>query len=142
MENGEAKKIGRDLLDAGNRRKMLDLDVPGYGTVSLREMGAEERDMLEERAIEWRRRGFGSRGSRALLIMLSMVGPEGERIFADADLPELNKLPGEIADRIATAAAELSGIGAKALEAAKKNSETIPSDSPSSDSPAISATQP
>lgn len=96
-------------------RKSKDLDVTEWGVeVHVVELTSEELD-------KWNSSVFKTKGARvtsvslsgqtARLVALAVRDPEtGERIFADSDIPSIQRLPAAGGNRIAKVARELSLI--------------------------------
>lgn len=140
MKNGSGLLARDAILAAAAALKTTEVEVPKLGgKIRLRELGALERDIFDEhlRAAPPDQR---TRGTRALLIMLSAVNDHDEHLFAEADLPMLNQLPGDIAQTILNKITEISVLGDK-VEQLAKNSEGSPSESSSSESPEAAAAQ-
>ena len=117
-----------------SRLKVQELDVPELGgTVRIREMNGLERDELEAYfATVGDTKSF--RRYRALVVTLSLVDDEGERIFGDDDVDIVNtQIPWRALDRIKNAVVELNKMSSKAVEETEKNSSPGPSDSSTSD---------
>jgi hypothetical protein len=96
-------------------RKSKDIDVPEWGVEAhIVELTSEELD-------KWNSSVFKTKGARvtsvslsgqtARLVALAVRDPEtGERIFADSDIPAIQRLPAAGGNRIAKVARELSLI--------------------------------
>ncbi len=62
----------------------------------------------------------------ATIVSRCIVDSEGNRVFSDADVPDLNKLPGKDLLDAANAILTVNGMTAGAAEEIAKNSEEIP----------------
>ena len=141
MKNETTGLLGRDaILAAAAALKTAEIEVPQLGgKLRIRELGAFERDVFDEH-LRSQPKDQRTRGTRALLIMLSAVNDHGEHLFAESDLPMLNQIPGDAANVIANEIAKLSVLGDN-VEKLAKNSESSPSESSSSASPEAAASQ-
>jgi hypothetical protein len=97
--------------------------VPEWGgTVFVRVMTAGERDRFEVIAEDTARKDF-----RALLAVFTVCDDAGTRLFTEADVPDLTRLPFQGLQRIAEAAMKLNQVTTEGVNGFKKNSEPIPS---------------
>jgi hypothetical protein len=90
------------------------VDVPGFGTVTVRGLTGAEYDRFEAAC-----GGKGEDGKpayktdRALMARLAVVDPEtGAAVFGDEDLPALRAEPVKVLAPIVAAAFRLCGLGA------------------------------
>jgi hypothetical protein len=156
-ELGEVLSSFDEYLDvASDDRPLVPVAVPEWGgrVVLLRAMGSRERDDWQIRfiandpiepdqarreALE-RQHTYGERllGDNARLVARSIVGPDGERIFSDAQTSFLEQRNSAVIDRLAKRAMELNGFTQADVEklaearAAGKDGSSSPSDAPSS----------
>ena len=109
------------------------LDIPELGgAIRIREMTGTERDQLEEYYAN-HEKGKSWRRYRALVVVLSIVDENNQRIFSDEDIDQVNAtVPWRVLDRIQDAVFELNNLKAAAAEKAvgdaEKNSSPGPSD--------------
>lgn len=137
--------LKHDILKAGARRSET-VTVPEWGgiAVRVRSLSGDDRDRYEMAIYEGRRDGRFN--PRALMVALSVVHENGERVFADADIAALGELDAAGLDRVFAVAQRLSGTGDAALAAAAGNSagpdgggRSSGSDSPSAEPPVNSS---
>lgn len=130
MNNGTY--LNKIEILAADDLKFQDVSVPEWGgTVRIREMSVGDREHLS--ALYKKREDDETASSYlAVLVALSVVDKDGNRLFADADIPSLEKKSLPTLQAISEAAMALNGISIKAKDEAVKNSEASPSaDSPS-----------
>jgi len=96
------------------------VDVPEWGgSVTVREMMAEEADIFEAALAASRETGQNGTkhlanmptAFRARLVSICAVDDQGKRLFTDQDVDELGKLSRAALDKVSTVAARLSGYG-------------------------------
>ena len=125
---------GKDLLGGGLVLKTERVPVPELGDgaeVIVREMTAaarehyseglliEDPDDPDESGAPKRKPRIGQMYAR--LVAFSVVNEDGELQFSESHVEKLAELPATVVERIAAAAGRVSGIGERALEAARKN---------------------
>lgn len=105
------------------------VDVPEWGgTVLVKALNGAERDSFEASIVT----GSGNNvkmnmeNIRAKLVVRSIVGEDGKRLFSDSDAEILANKSAAALDRVFTIAQALSGIGEKDLKEMVKNSEADP----------------
>lgn len=113
------------ILDAQDLRT-LDVPAPEWGgDVRLRELTGLER--AEYDALGVVRQGddvhVDMRRWQVRLVAMSLVTPEGHRMFDASEVELLGAKSGVALGRIAAAAARLNGMGVQAAEGVEKNSD-------------------
>jgi hypothetical protein len=147
------------LAGAADDRPIVPVPVPEWGgrVVLMRAMSSRDRDewtirlMRDEpfdfddatRRAREQRLTYADRmlGANALLVGRTIVGPDGARIFTDAQVGFLEARNAAVINRLADKALELNGFTQRDVEqleaarAAGKDGSASPSDAPSSGSP-------
>lgn len=114
--------------------KTEDVQVPEWdGFITVQEMTAAQRDEFDEFVLKMREQNK-VQGLRAVVVSICAIDEDGERIFSDLDVPDLQKQSSKVIGRIADAALKLSGMSNEDVEEQVKNSETVPASDTSSDS--------
>jgi hypothetical protein len=120
--------LTRQDIDA---TKLTDKFVPvpeWGGKVRLLQMGGTERDDWEEhcgrRRNETQRQVFPF--ARATLVARCLVDAEGNRLYADEEVPLLSAKAGSTLDFLFDECVALNKLGKQAEDDAVKNSETAP----------------
>lgn len=107
--------------------------------VRLREMSGTERDKFEIAAFKEApdgKRVVELMYLRARLVALCMVDEENRRIYADDEIQQLaDDAPAGALNKLFDEAQKLNGLDAAAVEAAAKNSASVPAGASVSDSP-------
>lgn len=101
--------------------KLEAVEVPGLGTVHVRESSAGERDRFEEVSSKNPHSNF-----RARLVAASACDEQGTLLFSSADIPTLNAIPSSHLEPLIDAALKVNGMRAEDVEAAKKLSTSDP----------------
>lgn len=101
-----------DKIRAANDRPKEHVEVPEWGVdFYLLSMSGKDRDLYENRMLRARTGNGGSiEGMRASLIVACAVDESGNRVFTDADIPDLQAKSGVVLDRLATVAMRVSGL--------------------------------
>lgn len=103
-----------------------DVAVPEWGgTVRVRCLTGAEREEYDSFRLRAREKGDW-RGVMARLLVLSLVDEQGQRLFAEADVPLLASKSGKVLDRLTDVALRLSGLTDQAVKDLEKNSEAAP----------------
>lgn len=130
----------RDSIFAASSRPSEPVTVPAWNLdgLAVRVMSAAERDSLNAESYALKQAAGGDE-SKALsnmtarLVARTLVGPDGNRIFTDADAEQLGReQPADVLAPIYEAAARLNKLGEPAVEESVKNSAAAPSGSFSS----------
>lgn len=124
-------KIGNRVSLLAIPRKTLSVPFPEYDTeYRLREMSGTDRDRFEIAAFKEDATGKRSVEAlylRARLVALCMVDENNVRLYADDEIDQLsNEIPASVIGRLFAASQTLNGLDASAVEAAAKNSESVP----------------
>ena len=111
------------ILASTDLRKEL-VDIPEWGgSVYVRVMTAAERDKLDARYIQ--RKGQNGQRSfenfRAEMVVTTVVDDAGQRLFTDADVPQISLKSAAAVERIFNVASRLNGLSAKDQEELAKN---------------------
>jgi hypothetical protein len=133
------KILGTDALLGGLTLPTEQVPVPelgGGGFVIVRGLSAFERGRYEQSLIVDNGAGkkiWDPAYGRAELLVRTLVGEDGARLFADTDAARLQGMRADVADRLFSVAKRLSGLSQEDLDELKKacgGSQTA--DSPSS----------
>jgi hypothetical protein len=120
------KMLTREQILAHRDLPTEEVFSPGLGgSLRVRGMTARERDQFESSRVT-RKNGkvqIESDNTRAKMVAICVVDPEGGRLFSDEDVPALGNLPADVLDPIFEVAARLSGMRPEDLEDARKNSD-------------------
>lgn len=119
----------RDKIREIQDIQIVEVPVPEWGeTLRVRGLTGAERDQFEGALMKVSSNGgrtasmqISTGNVRALLVSLSVIDENGQRIFSDADVDWLGKKSATALDRIASKAMELSGLSGETLEIAEKN---------------------
>ncbi|WP_186056812.1 hypothetical protein [Burkholderia gladioli] len=128
--------LSKDAILSADDLKKQVVSVPEWGgDVIVRTMMASERDEFEQSLVTRDDTGklvANTQGAGVRLVALTVVDEGGALLFTQADIEALSRKSSLALARITEVAETLSGIGAKAKEAAAKNSEAAPSGADSS----------
>jgi hypothetical protein len=127
--------LGRDILSS-RTLKTVTIEVPEWeGAVILRQLTGDEVSEVQEIALKAMDQGTQTVKDgkalmrfRATVVCFAWVDEDGNQVMQRSDIPALMKQSYTVLDHLADAAEELTGLNQKALEAAKKNSQTNQSD--------------
>ncbi len=98
--------------------------VPEWGgDVKVRVMTGTERDAFEASIFDAKGKDskVNLKNLRAKLIVLTVVGDTGEKLFTDADIEILGGKSAKAIDRVFAIAQKINGIGQKEVEDLTKN---------------------
>ena len=117
--------IDKQAIFAADDLRLAEVPVPEWpcGTMYVRMMTGSERDKWEG-LVQKRSSGNGSIdlvGSRALLVALTVVDQDGNRVFDEDDVDQLQSKNSAVLDRIAGVAMSSNGIGEKDIDELKKS---------------------
>lgn len=133
------KILGTDALLGGLTLPTEQVPVPelgGGGFVIVRGLSAFERGRYEQSLIVDNGAGkkiWDPAYGRAELLVRTLVGEDGARLFADTDAARLQGMRADVADRLFSVAKRLSGLSQEDLDELKKAcGGTQTADSPSS----------
>ena len=122
----EPRQLTRDEILGADDRTTEVVAVPEWGgAVTIRALSGTERDQYEASFVTYRRNDNGgmevgaiqTANVRARLVALSIVGPDGTRLFAEKDILALGDKSAAALERVFTAAQRLSGLTDKDVEA-------------------------
>lgn len=139
-ESNGCHALGRDGLMALRPPAPLRVDLEEGGCVHVRMLSPRERDLHENAQYKVNARTGEAEfvaGGRARLVALCACDESGRRLFSDDDEQAIDRgeLSPLVVDQIVAAATKFNRIGAHALRAAEKNSETTAASASSSSSP-------
>ena len=118
-------ETGMALLDraailAADDIKTEDVPVPEWGgTVRIRSLTGSERDQYDAEA--YRAQQVGGEplvDFRVRRVAKALIGPDGKRLFSDADLAALGAKNGAVIDRLDDVVARLAGLTPQAVQEA------------------------
>ena len=101
-----------------------DVEVPEWGgVVRVRALTGAERDALEAAVLDVRGKNVRVRleNARALIVAMSVVDEDGNRLFSDKDVKALGQKSAAALDRVASVAMRLAGLTKEDLEELTKN---------------------
>lgn len=121
----------QEVIDKAGKLKREYVGHPDGGGVYVREMMARERDRYEQWVMDIRYDDKGKvtrqkpilQQARAKLCVLTMVGPDGERYFADDDVSEVDTLGAAYIDKCFAVARRLNGLSEEDIEELVGNSD-------------------
>jgi hypothetical protein len=121
------------------------VEVPEWGgAVRLRSITGAERDRYTN-FVESLKDAKGNLkkhdGLITRLLQLCLVDGKGDQLFSGAQVEKLKAKNGEVLERLATIASKLNGLSSEAIEEAKGNSPSEPSDESGTDSQSDSDSQ-
>lgn len=116
------------MSDLLNREAFLDAPDPRVERVETPEFGEGSFVFVGMLSAEGAERVVGLQGSRpksfgALMVALCACDEQGNKLFTEDDADALAKKPGDVINRIATAALKHNGMTPSAVEDAEKNSD-------------------
>ena len=118
--------IDKQAIFAADDLRLEEVPVPEWpcGTLYVRMMTGIERDQWEG-LVQKRTNGNGNSidlvGIRALLVALTAVDQDGNRVFDEDDVDQLQSKNSAVLDRIAGVAMSSNGIGEKDIGDLKKS---------------------
>lgn len=107
--------LTRDSILGAADLRTEEVPVPEWGgTVLVRGMTGSERDAYENALLKVTQgqTSVNLNNARARLVAYCVVGPDGKRLFSDADITALGRKSAAALDRVYAVAARLSGISA------------------------------
>jgi hypothetical protein len=119
--------LTRDLILKASHLRTEEVPVPEWGGVVLvRELRGRERDEWEASLATQRGRQMvpDVANMRAKLAARTIIGEDGEPLFAPNDVAALGELSAAALDRVFEVASRLSGLNEKDLEEMAGNSGT------------------
>jgi len=132
--------LTREQILAAKGPDTETVHVPEWGgDVLVRGFTGTERDRFELGSLAHKDNLEQLAGLRAKVVSWTTLGEDGRQLFTPKDLPWLGDQPAQALDRIYTVALRLSGVNAKAVEAAEEVFTDGRSGGSTSASPATSA---
>lgn len=128
--------LSKDQILEANDLTSEEVQVAEWGgSVKVRTMTGADRDAFEQSMVV-----VGSDGTRrpdmtnmrAKLVALTCIDDSGNLLFVPADIPMLAKKSAAALERVFDVAQRINGLGAKAEDAAEKNSSADLSESSTS----------
>lgn len=128
--------LNRDAILRAKNLKTEEVHVPewadaetGDDTVLVKELTGAERDAYEASMRLQRGKEFVANmlNVRAKLVVRTVVGENGERLFTDQDAGALGELSASALDRVFEVAARLSRLSDEDVDELAKNSGAAPS---------------
>lgn len=126
---------------AAKRRKTVDVEVEGLGTVRLRALSAGDAQQFQTDVKKAKADGENEEELAFRMIARSWIGEDGALWFTEAEGVDVARsLDPETYNTIAKAVLKLNGLAEGAVDDAAKNSGTSPDGSTPTGSPVISGT--
>jgi len=125
-----AKLLSKDEILGTTDLKIEEVEVPEWGgTVGIKGMTGAQRDDFESSLFvgEGKNRKQNMTNLRARLVGMTLVGEDGNRLFTDAEIKQLSGKSAAALSRCFEVAQRLNGMEAKAVEEAKKDSDSATS---------------
>src|SRR5690606_32045842 len=119
--------LNREALLAAEALPRELVEVPEWGgAVYVRALTGADRAQFEASIVEQRGRAapLHLKQIRAKLVALTVVGEDGQRIFADDDVAALGGKSAAALDRLFAVAQRLSGLSKEDVEELAKTSES------------------
>ena len=135
--------LTREEILAAKDLKEEIVDIPEWGgTVRIVTMTGAERDSFDA-LLSKKRIGdtVDIRGIRPYLVLLTVHGENGERLFTEVDLPALEAKSGLVIDRLSAIARKLNALTDEEIEARKADFRGDQNESSGSPLPSPSATK-
>lgn len=118
--------LNREAILKADDLKRESVDVMEWGgSVLVKQLTASERDRFESKLFvgDGINRKVNQENLRAKLCALCIVGDDGKRLFTDEDVTALGNKSAGALNRVFEVAQRINGMGAEAVEEAKKLSE-------------------
>jgi len=112
--------LTRDELLAVGRRRIEKRDLPGIGEVYMRSLSEAEWSQYQQDSMDLDTGKVSQDGlqtAKARLVALVLSDQDGNRVFKNADLPEINAMDAKVVGAIYDACEEFCGV----LGGAEKN---------------------
>lgn len=127
-KNGYADKAS---ILAANKRRYVDVPIPGIGTVRIRSLTERERSEYEAGFLDGDGKATNLVDSKVRLIVLCICNADGERLFSREDKPGISSMDAIVTNRLADVCREHCGFTDEDIEVLAKNLEpTADADSP------------
>lgn len=116
----------RNAIQAALKKRIKAVEIPDFGTVSLRRLSGLDTARLGDIGAKATERTLEDNEKliQCKVVQLGLVDENGERIFGDSDLDQIAQMDRDILERIQNEVMAYSGMG-RAGDA-EKNSESIP----------------
>jgi hypothetical protein len=112
--------LNKAAILSANDKKMIEVQVPEWGgVVAIRVMTGTERDKFESEFVG------GSKSVemvRAKLVAKCLCDENGERLFSEADIPQLGEKSAAVLDRLFSECMKLNRFTKDDVEEMAKNS--------------------
>lgn len=124
-EDAPPAALSRDAILQAQDIQVAQVAVPEWGgSVYVRGLTGAERDTFEQRCMDSRKgRQINIKGLKTLLVVMSVVDAEGQKMFAPKDAEALQAKSARPIERIYKAASDLSGLTDDDVEELTKNSD-------------------
>lgn len=104
--------MNREQFLRGRAAKVVEVEVPDFGTVKMRELPESVRVREFD---NWLRPGERvnkqrQQDARLKIVSLCVVGDDGQPYLTDADFPEMRQMPAAIISRLADVAMNMAGL--------------------------------
>lgn len=110
------------ILAKKNSLPRQEVQIPEWeGSVWVRSLTVGERDQIDSEFNAARNKGKTPDNLRARMIIKGCCDEQGQALFTEADLAEINKLPATVLEKIFDSILRINRIGAGAVEEAEKN---------------------
>ena len=114
--------LNKDQILAVSDATIKTVSVPEWGgEVCIRGLTGAQRDTFETRLVRQRSKSgaVDTTGLRSLLCSLAMCDEQGNPLFTEADMPELEKKSAAALQRVFDAASRMNGMAADSVEEAR-----------------------
>jgi len=122
-EDKQMKMLTKEEIQKAKDLPVRDVEVPEWGgIVRMQTLSGAERDSFAD-TVQQRKKGevIELKGLKVFLLSLAIVGENGERLFSEADLDELNAKSAKVLETLFEIATEMNGIGEEEEEELRKN---------------------
>ena len=122
-EDKQMKMLTKEEIQKAKDLPVRDVEVPEWGgIVRMQTLSGAERDSFAD-TVQQRKKGevIELKGLKVFLLSLAIVGENGERLFSEADLDELNAKSVKVLETLFEIATEMNGIGEEEEEELRKN---------------------
>jgi len=122
-EDKQMKMLTKEEIQKAKDLPTRDVEVPEWGgIVRMQTLSGAERDSFAD-TVQQRKKGevIELKGLKVFLLSLAIVGENGERLFSEADLDELNAKSAKVLETLFEIATEMNGIGEEEEEELRKN---------------------
>jgi len=113
-----------DILKLADEIKVEKVDIGNNKSMYLKEMTGTERDNYEQSLMKFNNNNkvtMTMENARAKLLVIVISDEEGKRLFKDADVAAVGKLPARIIDISFNKAQRMNGITKDDIEELVKN---------------------